>query len=52
MKVIGWIFAVVIIVAILIYAAGAAQLTGATSSAFNTGVKALYGPGKYASGTP
>lgn len=45
-----WVFVIIIVVVLLVYAAGTSKVTGAFSGAFNSGVKSLFGPGRYASG--
>lgn len=50
--IITWIFIAIILGIVLVYAAGFKVDVGAASNATNSGIKALFGPGKYASNKP
>lgn len=45
-----WIFAIMLVVVLLVYAAGTSKVLTSGGSAATSFVKGLYGPGAYASG--
>ena len=44
------VFVIVLVGVLLVYAAGTKTTVGAFSNATNSGIKSLFGPGKYATG--
>lgn len=49
-KYLTWVFVIILVVVLVVYASGTAKVTSAFGGATTGGIKALFGPGKYASG--